>query len=639
MTDDSGFDDALAALEAEQGVEPEAEERVWDDDLIPDVDSGYEPTEQDLEIDDILARVGIIDAYRRWCGKSEPKPGKRTEGIKVSCPNPLHPDADPSAWVNTEKDVGTCGSCDLGFDIFDIAAWHFGFDVPGYKSGKNFPDLKRRMAEDLGYVVTVTRTLGGDTATVVHAPIPGDAGAEPEPEPEQSDDDLVAGVVAAAGPAESAAVVSLAERLVDMDDILLDYPELDWDAILPADSFMRTWMEVTRHDDLPEEFYFWLGMIALGFAIGRDVVLADNPEVRGNLYVCLYGHTGMGKSRSIGALTHLLREALPYDHDDPSSSGAYMVPSPGSPEALVDAFSKPISDPGGGIMGYGKVRGLIRFDELSTLIGRSNRAGNPMKPMLMEFYDGYHAVEHKTRGAGHVMADGYFASTLTTTQPKAIRQLLVQADADSGFANRWIFAAGQEKEKVSYGRKPLELDKAVGPLRKVRGWAAMPMSGRRLELTGGAFTVWDEFFHQTLVPSQRDDESNLLTRADLLLKKCILLFAADRLEPVPTEQCVRDALALWGYLKKSYGLVSPEIGIGEFEHIRKAIAEYCIAHEARHSKPPSLRDISRALARHKFAGDLMVKVIKTMIELQEIEEIPATNTRGPKKPMYRYVSA
>lgn len=627
MTD---FDDALAALEAESDTKqppPEPPKQKFSDDLIPDVGPGYEPTEQDLEIDGIIDGIDILDAYRRWCNKSEPVQGRRTEGIKVSCPNPNHPDRNPSAWVNTDKNVGTCGSCGIGFDQYDIAAWHFGFGVPDYKTGRNFPDLKRRMAEDMGYIVTVTRTLAGETTTVVQAPATTDPEPEQTPEqtPEPENDD--------------ANIISLTERMEIIEENILDYPTLDWDAILPENSFMRTWMEVTKEDDLPEEFYFWLGMVALGFAIGRNVVLADNPEVRGNLYVCLYGHTGMGKSRSIGALTWLLNEALPYDHDDPESVGAYMVPSPGSPEALVDAFSRPITDPSGSIIGYGKVRGLIRFDELSTLVGRSNRAGNPMKPMLMEFYDGYHAVEHKTRGAGYVKADGYFASTLTTTQPKAIRQLLTAADADSGFANRWVFAAGREKERVSFGRKPLELHLAVEPLRHVRGWAHVMASGRQLGLDGDAYEAWDNFFHNTLTEEQRADESNLLTRADLLLKKCILLFAADRLEASPTQQTVTDALALWSYLKQSYGLVSPEIGIGEFEHVRKAVAECCIAHEARTGKPPGLREINRSVRRHRFPGDLMVKVIKTMIELQEIEEIAATNKTGPKKPLYRYISA
>lgn len=649
MDSDDDFERRLAELEArgkagtgsQGGANPS--QPAFEADLVPDPGpvSTYQPTEEDLEIDTIVEGVGILDAYRRWCGKSDPKPGKRTEGIKVSCPSPDHLDRDPSAWLNTDKDVGTCGGCGVGFDPFDIAAWKFGFPVPGYKQGKNFPDLKRAMAEDLGY--TVTKTLSGQT--IVSAPAAEDEsdddaqpgpGAPPATPPSSV---LPASSSAASGDAASGDEQDTPPTLSIVSPILeeetLEYPTVPWRMLLDRSSFLRTWMDVTSKDDLPEEFYFWLGMAAVGFAAGRDVVLADNPQVRANMYLCLYGPTGQGKSRAIGALTSVLHEALPYDHDDENSTGTYLVPSPGSAEALVDAFSRPIED-NGKIVGYGAVRGLVRFDELSTLMGRANRAGNPMKPTLMEFFDGYHDVEHKTRGMGHVKASGYFATTLTTTQPKAIRQLLVQADADSGFANRWVFAAGKSKERVSYGRSALELHRTIKPLQSLRAWSALTPGGRQLHLEGTALRIWDEFFHEVLTPAQEQDESNLLTRCDLLLKKCITLFCIDRMEATPSAETVEAALGLWPYLLESYGLVSPEVGIGEFEHIRTAVRNYVIGHEARHNKAPALRDITRGVARNKFPGDLLVKVIRTMVELDELEEIVTKPARGPSKTAYHY---
>jgi hypothetical protein len=617
------FDDALDALEREVGDEPE---QAWDDSLIPDANTSYRPKSDDLELDAIIESIDIMEAYRRWCGKSKPRNTKRTEGIKVSCPRPDHPDNDPSAWLNTEKNVWHCGSCDVGGDIFDIAAWHFGMDVPGYKVGQSFPELKRLMATDLGYTVATTRTMGRTQTEVIAAPSSNAVsdGADPvAPEPQPDADDEPTGPT-----------ISLTERIAHMDD---DddtvWPTIDWRTILPDESFMRTWMEITSQDSLPEEFYFWLGMMGLGFAVGRDVVLADNPVVRGNLFLCLYGPTGQGKTRAYNAMATLLREALPYDRNDPTSTGVFLVPSPGSSEALVDSFACAMPD---GTPGHEVgIRGLVRFDELSTLIGRSSRPGNPMKPMLMEFFDGYQAVEHNTRTSGYVRAENHFASMVTTTQPRAIRSLLVQADADSGFANRWIFAAGPEKERVSYGRRPLELSSAVVPLRGVRGWGAITKGGRQLPLEGGALDLWDQFFHDVIVPSQRDDESNLLTRADLLLKKCILLFACDRHEAVPSVQCVSDALKLWDYLNDSYGLVSPEVGVGEYENHRNKIAQYVSRFQERKGHPPTLREISKGLAREHIAGDMLIKVIRTMQEIGELTEVTIKPQRGPAKVTYK----
>jgi energy-coupling factor transporter ATP-binding protein EcfA2 len=374
----------------------------------------------------------------------------------------------------------------------------------------------------------------------------------------------------------------------------------------------------------------------VGFAAGRDVVLADNPEVRANLYVCLFGHTGMGKSRATGALTNLLAQALPYDHSDQNSTGTYLVPSPGSAEALVDAFSKEIDNGPGTPIRYGAVRGLVRFDELSTLIGRASRAGNPMKPALMEFFDGYHAVEHKTRGMGHVRAENYFASTLTSTQPKSIRRLLGTEDADSGFANRWVFAAGKEKPSVAYGRQPLDIASCVPSLAGLRAWAAMPGKVRHLELEGSALDLWTTFYFDVLEPAKRADESGLMTRSDLLMKKIMLLFTIDRKEPLIDVQTVRDAIGLWDYIKASYGLVSPEVGMGEFEHIRVAVRDFVVRFEARKNEGASVRDISRGLARHKFPSDMLLKVVKTMAELEELRESIEKPKRGPAKATYRY---
>ncbi len=127
--------------------DPPEPEKVWDQELIPDFD---EPEYGDDELDSAIKGIGIEGAYIKWCGKSVPNVGSRTEGIKISCPRPDHPDADPSAWINTEKNAWFCGVCQVGGDIYDIAAWRFGMPVPGYRSKALFPELRRRMAESLG---------------------------------------------------------------------------------------------------------------------------------------------------------------------------------------------------------------------------------------------------------------------------------------------------------------------------------------------------------------------------------------------------------------------------------------------------------------------------------------------------------
>lgn len=675
------LEDRIAEMRAKFGTvrpepEPEPEPKTFDADLVPDIEP-VQRSEDDQELDRLLNDLSIADAYRRWCGKSNPQIGSRRESIKISCPNPEHPDHKPSAWMNLDKNVFYCDPCDYGGDVYDIAAWHFGFPVPGYKTGKTFHELREKMALDLGYVFK--RSPGGKsylapvTAEVESQPEcsdepPSNVGASPSDDdapasaPEETPSDpptrtlpsltAVREALEAAKksdkPAEDpsrpelALVTPLPGAETDRDGFeYVSYPSIDWPCIADPNTFLESWMMATRVDDLPTEYYFWLGLMAVGLAVGRDVVLADNPEVRSNLFVCILGPSGVGKSRAIGNATRLLKEALPYDHDDPNSTGTYIAPMPGSAEALVDVFSKPVYDPADPkrIVTYGAVRGLVKFDELSSLIGRASRLGSVIKPMIMEFYDGYHDVEIKSRGLGLTRASGHYATVVTTTQPRSIRNLLLQEDADSGFVNRWIFACGPEPKRASYARASVELDAPIHKLRELRAWAASSTGVRHIEMEPDAFARWDQFFHDVLVPKTQDvneDAGDLITRVDLHLKKCMLLLAINKRSTTITLEIVETTLLLWPYLLGSYRLLGGHIGFGQFEDCHQAVADAVRRLEIRGSMP-GIRDIARSLARRHYPGDLLVKVIKTMVELGELDEEMHKPTRGPVVPKYHYV--
>ena len=653
------FQERLARIKAEQEarkggltlVKPEpapaapvTDERhvEHDADLIPDVEPGYERNETDEEIDRLIDGIDILDGYRKWCGKMEPKVGKKRESIMVSCPKPEHRDSNPSAWLNLDKDTWFCGSCQEGGDKFDIAAFHYGFPVPGYKDGKNFPDLRRRIAEDLGYVIK--KTLGGQEYVERIETETDEAEATP-------DEVTPEGVSESTGVSDHESVTTAPSRLSPDDepvatitalpsvlDEVLEYPEIDWYAITPPDSFLRRWMEATSKDDLPDEFYFWLGMQALGLAAGRNTTMADYPPVNGNLFVCLFGPSGQGKSRAQRALTDLLYEALPYDHDDPASTGTYIVPSPGSAEALVDSFSKPIYDPSDPkkLLGHGLVRGLVRFDELSTLTGRSARSGSVMKPQMMALYDGEKQLDLKSRGAGHVIAFMPFASCVTSTQPKAIRDLLVASDADSGFLNRWIFATGREKPAVWYGRKPLDISPCVPLLRAVRGWCGSVSS---IPMSEEAERLWWDFAENVYAPARREEDQSLLTRCDLHIKKIMLLFAIDRKETVISAQTAADAISLWEYLRRSYKMLGGEIGMGPLEDARVVVMDTIRRYEMRHKKAISRRELRNLIAHSKKVNiENYVRVLKLLVEVGDIEEVIVKTGSGKSTERYKIAS-
>ena len=278
-----------AALAAKRAREAAAQASVveHDADLVPDLP--FERSDADLEMDRVIESIDILDAYRRWCGKMTPKVrGGQREGIQISCPIPGHEDTHPSAWINLDKQLWHCGACDQGGDKFTIAAYHFGYPVPGYQEGKNFVDLRAKMAEDYGFRIQV---LAGGIRSII--PL--------EEEPEGTDDSQpVAEVdtppVEAEGDTSTSPSLAVVRPIVaeENDEYEGVLPSLDWRSIVPGQTFLDEYMQTTSVDDVPEEFHFFNALLALGLAIGRDVTLMDALPIKGNLFRL---HVGQNRIR------------------------------------------------------------------------------------------------------------------------------------------------------------------------------------------------------------------------------------------------------------------------------------------------------------------------------------------------------
>ncbi|MGE0342566.1 MAG: hypothetical protein AB7O86_05820 [Porticoccaceae bacterium] len=575
------------------------EEQVWDEELISEPILDKQPDHDDA-MDQAVHAIGIDDAYIRWVPKDPPNLNGKRESILVSCPNPAHPDAHPSSWLNLDKNVGNCAVCG-GFDQFDIYAWNHGYSVPGYKTDGSFRTVKTEMAAQFGYVVR--KTLGGQEY-VEHI------AAQPE-------DDNVVDL-----PGE-----------VDLPDMGLDaIPPIDWRAVLGDDStFLIEWMHTTSADDLPEEFYFWLGMLAVGVAVGNDVTIGGSHPVRANLMVCLVGSSGQGKSRSVSTLSKLLYEALPYD----SSKGVRMIASPGSAEALIDEFSKPIIDQTTGVItGYEPVRGIMRISELAELVSKANRLGNTTKQTMMDLFDSPSPIATRSRGSGLARAENHFCSVISTTQPKMVRQLLSASDADSGFINRWVFATGKSKTMAAWNLADMDTSGLVPLLRGIRAWGG---PGRSLGITNDALAVWSKFFYAKLVPLKLDEDASTFGRIDLLFKKIMLLLAIDRHRKEIDMDIVESAILLWPYLAGVYGIVESQLGRTE----ETEVAELILSILRKRKGEATMRDIMRGVGRRTgmFPRWVINKTLKVMIELGEVEEL--AKAAGPKggRPTVTYRAA
>lgn len=599
----------------------------FEPDLVPE--APFERSDEDQQMDSAIESIDILDAYNRWCGKEvDKKTLNRTEGVMVSCPTPDHRDSNPSAWINKDTQLWFCGGCQIGGDKYDIAAYHFGYPVPGYKEGARFHELRRDMAASMGF--TFTKLPGG--VTVMSSPEPEESDTKPAPalkvvEPEPTTE-----------PVEEDEDSNVYEMFEDDENILM--PSLDWRPIVPDGTFLHEYMKATTMDDVPEEYHFWNGLLALGFALGRDVRLSDLVPVHANLFVCTLGHSGSGKSKARYHMDKLLTMALPHDWSDPNSKGVRKVSAPGSAEVLIHNFQKPVPDPASPktIAYYAPVRGIIDFNELSALIGRATRSGNVTIPTLMSFYDMEDVVATSSMTSGSKEAHQPFASALTTTQPRSLKGLITKQDAASGFLNRWVFVPGKEKKKFAIGGVMVDMAPAVAPLQEILGWAGMFHHDEFMQWSPEAAEVFTDFFHTQIEPDKKRTQNDLITRIDLLMKKLILLFTANRkLKTVPLES-VQDAIACYPYLIESYGIPAEQLGNTLTNEVTESILSVARKQYEKDKKGVTLNQIARALWRRKYPNDLILKSCDALVKLGYLNvETPKPGSVGRPTVRYKYV--
>lgn len=605
----------------------------------------------DQAIDSLIDGLDIITAYNKYAGKGTVDPKGKTESVMISCPNPAHPDRNPSAWINTEKGTWFCAGCNEGGDALDIAAWHFGLPVPGYKQGSTFHTLRKRIAEDHGYVFQ--RTIAGDIAVAPVGPA-GNAGVHPSP---ARPGDATAGdgpgavgdggdgATSASGgkghlsvvppdatvPADDAASVTELPGLSAMEE--LEDVELGWEKIVPKGTFLDVWMQQTTVDDVPEEYHFWNGMLAISLALGKDVTLKDFRPVYGNLFICILGRTGSGKSKAKYYLDQLLEETMPYKAKDPADKGVLRASGIASAEAMIWMFKKVIDDPTAPAGTKPKeypVRGLIDYNELAGLVGRTQRSGNVLIPTLMQFYDVESTVETISRTHGVERASDPYACAITTSQPKSLRGLLTVGDAASGFLNRWFFAAGKEKTRSAIGGAKVDILPAVKPLSEIKGWAD---TAGELEWSQDAEDMFTAFFHDELHPMQRKDDTDLLNRMDLLCKKLILLFTANMKHDMVQPEAVRQMMKVYPYLLECYGIPGAHVGSSQQHMLRDTLLRFIVDHQKKTGKGASIRDITRKISGKQYPLDMFNRTLKYMVEIEEIIVMP---TEGGGRPTTRY---
>lgn len=589
--------------------------------LVPEVlGESVQLSPEELALDAEILNIGIVEAYNRWCGKMQLNAHTYVNESKVRCPNPMHPDSDPSAWMNRDKGTWYCGGCGEGGDHWDMAAWNYGYPVPGYKQdAAMFRQLREKIAGELGYnKYTVS---GGTILSKTPPVIPDDESETPETEDEPPS-------VATPSVARSN-VVQL--HVVEDDDYAAAVgpavPSIDWRELVTPNTFLEAWMAETTKDTCPEEFHFWTGLMALGFAVGRNRTLLDNPRVVPDIFVCLTGPSGTGKSRAKSHLKSVLVQALPFDLNDPLPTGTKLGGSPGSGEILVDMFVHKIDDPSatGQPQKDWPIRVYLEFDEMASLVSRGARVGSTIKTQLMEVYDAPHSVSAPSRGAGHVMALQPFGQVLTTTQNRSIREVVGSKDDAAGFINRWVFVTGPRKKQKAINLHVTDYSEPVKYLKGVHNWAMTP---KDVTFTPEALEAFEAFYEEVFALKDKTEESTaIFNRIDLLLKKLVLLLAINERTELITVEHVAKLRSLYPYLLETYGVVRSAMQTTEASDLEGKIYGAVTRYYDKHKKGITMNYIKKLVkgVEPKLLEDTIRHMIK--FEMLILEEKIA-GTRG-----------
>lgn len=655
----------LAKLAGPAPVAPKPEQIQWDPELIPDPGNDTGP-QRDTRLQSVLDSIGITEAYIRFIGKMIPDVSRRrTEGVMISCPFPEHRDSNPSAWMNTEKGTWFCGGCQKGGDKFDLAAIGLNYNLNTYKTDGSFPRLAREMAENFGYtIVKGTNETYAVKADPQPDPQPVNSNVSPLGQPKPPGP-IMGAPVALASPLgtpvpitpvipsteptyeadQDAKVIQLFKEDMPQDDadeiaeaVLASRMMIPWEDIAIENSFLREWMLHTTIDDLPHEFYFWLGLQALGFVGGSDTILLDYKPVKPNLYVCLYGKTGQGKSRATDPYLRLIKDVFPYSQD-PKPTGVKILSTPNSAEFLIDQFAYEVKDPNGPVVRE-QVKGLVRYDEMSALISKSFGKGSSLRETIIELFDVYESdVTTGSRGSGTSRAHNPFAQMLSTTQPNAIHAFLRKTDVESGFLNRWVYAAGKARvAPISYGGIMQDITSPSVHLRTTAAWA---MNGHKYSLEGDAYDAWHAFFERELsrFRSGQQDMESIVSRVDLILKKIIVLLCLNEHLDQPTGEVVERAIMLYPYLKATYSVFSSDIIFDEETECQQQVIYTIKRMTAKMGKYPSKNDVWRNLNK-KYTLKMVNNCFKFMVDMGLLQEhVPAVGQRGRPTLRYEYVGS
>lgn len=419
---------------------------------------------------------------------------------------------------------------------------------------------------------------------------------------------------------------------------------LEWQKIIPKGTFLYEYMKQNCRFDIPHEFHFWNGAQLIAFANGYNIRIQDVPPISSNLYTVLVAPTGVGKSRSAGAMKALLHEVMPWTGtSEMPGTGVKVLGGVESGQALIRAIGHEYEDPAAAVPGtmisQANVRGWTMPEEFAGFVKKALRSGSDFKERAIEFYDvGRDGVVSTTsvKAGGEIKAIGPYLQITSTTQPEAIHTYLAAEDAVSGFLNRFIFVSGPSRDvrpsRWTDADRP-DLTKASAGLRLLVEFCETN-AGLDMPYTEDGSKAWDELF--IIVEKNKYLTGPMAVRLDLLLKKLMLIFAINEHKTAIDASIVHRMEPIMQHLLACYSRITGELYWRSDDDCQNAILKY--VHKKNEAGAyPRRKEIVDAIkkpvqGRSRF--DIM-RALDVLDRLEMLTVVKVKKTRGPDAQGYK----
>lgn len=641
-------------------------------DAIPDVNLYDDLPEvhkvSDSEVERILGTTPHEQQYR-LLGKGDTPTVRGDENI-IRCPMPGHEDKSPSASFNSKNGAFNCMGCGADGDIFTVAAAHYGMNA----DSTDLPYIKRKLAaqlsgaqvEDYGnhevlatpavreVIELQTKKEQDESKSELEEMrlrlIKNEEVETDEPEQAEAEDFLEAvpefeTIVPEPLPTpESTPPSSQTELSWPLDQ---EPPDVDdYEKMLEPGTFLANYFTACSADRYPNDFHFFHGLLAVGYAAGRDVAYEDDPLVYGNLYVCFVSGTGTGKTNSRHWLYKVLAKAMPYDELDHLRSGVNRLPEAGSGETLIDSMASkeipyPNRQPGEPASTKGRVKGFVDLDELETFMKKAAGNTSTLRPILTSMYSS-NEVSTKSRTSGASIASEPFLSLTANVPPESLRHLMTSNDAFSGFLNRFTFVTARLEKDQRFKNKKVDFDTDALSLqlRELLAWCQVR---REITMSPEAEELLEEFFKievSAAVPLVKEDADSMLARLDLFIKKYLLLFAVNEMKEVVDVPIAEKAIRLYWISKRNLQVVGVKVQMTATSELEDYIIDAVRAHFKKEAEPITAGDINgrkcqvarkvKALGLDRKDFDIALKNLVGSGDLVEIRGDKADKRVKPK---------